>query len=100
MEKQIYRPIGQAESTDERLLTRLNLFSEAHHLSETIEYKTSYKMFCNNVRRSLGINNIIGFVMLNTEEPTITVLIYDVEATNENFYTQKLDENNQPYIEA
>lgn len=99
MEKTILRPIKYAESTDEKLLIDLEHFANTESFVDEEEYNYFYKKFCNNIRRNLGITNVVGFAWLNSEVETVHVLIYDIEATEDNFYTQKFDENNLPYIE-
>jgi hypothetical protein len=96
---QILRPIMQAESEDKRLLGILKVFSDRADECETDDYKMAYKHLCNSVRSSLKEKRVVGFAELIRDTPTMAILIYDIEADDNNYYNQKFDENNQPYLE-
>ena len=64
---------------------------------DRIESLTDLKEFHNEIRKRIYETRVIG-VGKNLNENSITILIYDIEAKEDNFYDQKIDRNGQPYI--
>jgi len=61
------------------------------------ESLTDLKEFHNEIRKRIYETRVIG-VGKNLNKNSIAILIYDIEAKEDNFYDQKIDENGQPYI--
>lgn len=61
------------------------------------------KRLADKVRKDLDIETVVGVgLLVNKEDESkkeVVISIYDIKATDDNFYDQKLDENNIPYIE-
>jgi hypothetical protein len=96
--KNTLRPIGHYSSNDEKLKKDLNTANDLFiEQGQSEEFKISYKELCNKIRADLEESRVVGFAVLNNDD--IAVLVYDIEATDENFYHQRFDEENQPYIE-
>ncbi|PEA25877.1 hypothetical protein CN984_11875 [Bacillus cereus] len=73
-------------SEDEMLIQDLKMVTEAKkHLSEE-QHDVLYKQFCNKIRESLNIENVIG-VALSDDEKEVYVPFFAIDATEKNSYT-------------
>lgn len=66
---------------------------------ESQAYVTMHKKFCNYVRSEIGINNMISFSQSSINENLLVVLVYDIEATEDNHYPTCIDEEGKIYME-
>ena len=64
---------------------------------DRIESLADLKEFHNEIRKRIYETRVIGLGE-NLSENSIAIFIYDIEAKEDNFYDQKIDENGQPYI--
>lgn len=85
--------------TTESLLKILQFLKEQYEEMDRDSWRLLYKSVCDKVRNDLGIKNIISFCVVE-EGAKALILVYEVEATTDNFYTHKFDEEKQMfYIE-
>ncbi|ALA47933.1 hypothetical protein ABE137_12225 [Brevibacillus laterosporus] len=95
--KRVYANQEYYTSTDENLLIHYEKIGELKGMNEDL-YRKGYKALCKSVRKSIGITNAIGLCKFTEDE--IVIFVYDVEATEDNFYKQCFDsESKQLYIE-
>lgn len=78
----------------------LKILSEKSYTDEGEKlYRYHIKRVSKAVREGLGINNLLGY--LSRTDGKVTVLTYDIEATDTNFYKQGFDEEKgQFYMET
>jgi hypothetical protein len=95
--KRLY-PKSYRISRDKKLITYCRVL--AKHQEIDIELcKEFQKIVGNVIRKTFGINNVVGLAM--NGEDDVLIIIYDIEATDDNYYHQHLDEENGvPYIEV
>jgi hypothetical protein len=84
-------------SEDENLITFCRVLALLEKTNPEL-FKKLYKIVGDMVRNSLKIDNLIGLAMNSKGE--IVVIVYDLKATNNNFYSQHFDkEKGKFYIE-
>lgn len=92
-------PKSYITSTSEGFIEIVEIF-----LNTPKEYqRENTKRLNDKVRKDLNIEEVIGIgLLVNKEDESkkeVVISIYDIKATDDNFYDQELDENNIPYIE-
>jgi hypothetical protein len=64
------------------------------------DYKSIYKSFCNMIREKIGTDRVLG-TAIEKQETHVLVPLFDILATDDNFFIMKQDEENkQFYIEV
>lgn len=64
--------------------------------AEGEEYRKAFKALCNTVRRGVGEHRVIGFGI--KDDYTVDVLVYEIEATDDNFYTQEWEKTSDGHV--
>lgn len=97
--KKIY-PVDFYVSSDKELISRTKLLSDHVNENETEFYQASHKLLNNLVRESINSKNIVQ-LMLRADLSEMIISVFDIEATDSNFYEAKFDEELYlPYIEV
>ena len=97
----VIRPVSHAYSEDENLFKAIERVLSIREKSVG-EYLIQLKRLCNHVRKSMDLDRVLGMINAIQKEDgkeVVLIFIYDIEATENNFYTQKFDENKEPYLE-
>ncbi|WP_324655129.1 hypothetical protein [Bacillus paranthracis] len=72
-------------SKDENLIEDLKMVMEAKNYIPEEQHDVLYKQFCNKIRKSLDIENVIG-VVLSDDETEVYVPYFAINATGDNHY--------------
>ncbi|MGE6347950.1 hypothetical protein ACQKIY_25250 [Bacillus mycoides] len=97
--KRIYPEENVFVSEDRELISDAKLVAKLSELDDSPRVDYVRKQFHNAIRRSFGINNVIA-VAPNEEGTEVQVIVFDVEATEDNQFTTGWDAEKQlPYIE-
>lgn len=78
-------------SEDPKLLASCELLKMLFEEGKEKEHRTVHKKVCDILRKSIGINNVIG-LGLNEEKTTVGIFIYDIEAKEDTFFDQDFDQ--------
>jgi hypothetical protein len=76
---------------DPQLVFPTRILKEEIAKSDEEWYKKFYQEVCDNVRKSLGITNVLGLA-INKELTEITIFVYEMTATAGIYFVQKVDE--------
>lgn len=97
----VIRPVAMTHSEDENLFKAIERVLRIKEKSDA-EYLIELKRLCNHIRKSIDSDRVIGMInaiQKEDDKEIVLIFIYDIEATEDNFYNQKFDENKEPYLE-
>ncbi|MFA2720617.1 hypothetical protein [Bacillus paranthracis] len=77
-------------SKDENLIEDLKMVMEAKNYIPEEQHDVLYKQFCDKIRKSLDIENVIG-VVLSDDETEVYVPYFSIDATDDNHYKMGYD---------
>ncbi|HFK1543425.1 TPA: hypothetical protein ACGXM3_005247 [Bacillus cereus] len=97
--KRIYPMENVLVSNDRELIMDAKMVAKLSEIDDSPRIDYVRKQFHNAIRRSLDINNVIA-VAPHEDGTAVDVVVFDLEATEDNHFTTKWDAEKQlPYIE-